>query len=102
MFDTAKIMKKAWELFRKEWIGARPANAVARMKSFARCLKSAWMTAKFEAAEAAKTATQEVVGRIEAFRLELMRVDARSLRYSNRADRLAILAAMPVLAGERA
>lgn len=89
-FDRAHIMQLAWSLYRKEWVGAKPANEQSRRKSFSRCLKSAWMTAKYEAAEAAKTMQQRAADRVQELTAELMRVEARPWRLRTQADRLTL------------
>lgn len=96
-FDRAAIMAHAWRLYRKQWTGARPVNLQARRKSFSRCLKSAWMTAKWNAAEALKTADQRAADRVQELTLELMRDDARDWRVPGRVDRRAIFAEIAVL-----
>ncbi|SEH78675.1 hypothetical protein SAMN05216228_1008105 [Rhizobium tibeticum] len=98
-FDRAAIMAHAWRLYRNQWTGARPANLQARRKSFSRCLKSAWMTAKWDAAEALKTATQRAADRVQELTFELMRDDARDWRVSGRADRRAIYTEIAGLEG---
>ncbi|MGR9169611.1 hypothetical protein [Rhizobium sp. KDH_Rht_773_N] len=86
-FNRAAIMSLAWKLYRRDWANCRPANAEARRKAFSRCLKSAWMTAKYEAAETLKTVQQRAADRVQELTLELMRVDARGWRQSTLADR---------------
>ena len=89
-FDRASIMQIAWALFRKEWKNSRPANEASRRRSFSRCLKSAWMTAKWEAAEALKTIQQRAADRVNELTAELMRVNARPWRMRLEGDRLAL------------
>ncbi|MDC9808425.1 hypothetical protein [Rhizobium binxianense] len=91
-FDRSAIMSLAWKLYRRDWANARPANAQARRKSFSRCLKSAWMTAKHEVAEALKTIQQRAADRVQQLTLELMRVDARGWRQSTTANRRSLQA----------
>lgn len=91
-FDRSAIMSLAWKLYRRDWSNARPANAQARRKSFSRCLKSAWMTAKHEAAEALKTVQQRAADRVQELTLELMRVDARGWLQSTTANRSSLQA----------
>lgn len=90
-FDRAAIMAHAWKLYRRDWANARPANAQARRKSFSRCLKSAWMTAKWKVAEALKTLQQRAADRVLELTNELMRIDARPWRMRSSADRADIL-----------
>ncbi|MBB2840181.1 UNVERIFIED_ORG: hypothetical protein GGE64_003948 [Rhizobium etli] len=90
-FDRAAIMAHAWKLYRRDWANARPANAQARRKSFSRCLKSAWMTAKWKVAEALKTLQQRAADRVLELTTELMRIDARPWRMRISADRADIL-----------
>ncbi|MBO9122804.1 MULTISPECIES: hypothetical protein [unclassified Rhizobium] len=91
-FDRSRIMQLAWKLFRKQWNGSRPANEASRRKSFSRCLKSAWMTVKWEAAEALKTIQQRAADRVHELTAELMRVNARPWRMRVEGDRLALQA----------
>ncbi|MDR9808230.1 hypothetical protein [Rhizobium hidalgonense] len=91
-FSRSTIMSLAWKLYRRDWAHCRPANAAAHRKSFSRCLKSAWMTAKFEAAEARKTIGQRAADRVQELTLELMRIEARPLKMTIAADRRAIQA----------
>lgn len=91
-FDRARIMQLAWKLFRKQWNGSRPANETSRRKSFSRCLKSAWMTIKWEVAEALKTIQQRAADRVNELTAELMRVNARPWRMRVEGDRLALQA----------
>ncbi|MBX5008740.1 hypothetical protein HJB67_01880 [Rhizobium lentis] len=95
--SRAAIMSLAWRLYRRDWAHCRPANAATHRKSFSRCLKSAWMTAKFEAAEAHKTIKQRAADRVEELTLELMRIEARPLKMTNAADRRAIQAEIQTL-----
>ena len=93
-FDRAAIMAHAWKLYRRDWSNARPANAQARRKSFSRCLKSAWMTAKWRVAEAVKTLQQRAADRVRELNCELMRIEARPWGFRNHrmaADRAAVL-----------
>ncbi|NEH52963.1 hypothetical protein GR210_29775 [Rhizobium leguminosarum] len=93
-FDRAAIMAHAWKIYRRDWANARPADAQARRKSFSRCLKSAWMTAKWNAGEALKTLQQRAADRVRELTCELMRIDARpwGLRsYRTTADRAAVV-----------
>lgn len=90
-FDRAAIMSHAWKLYRRDWSSARPADAHARRKSFSRCLKSAWMTAKWRVAEALKTLQQRAADRVLELTTELMRIDARPWRMRISADRADIL-----------
>ncbi|MBB4255460.1 hypothetical protein [Rhizobium sp. BK008] len=96
-FDRAAIMSTAWRLYRRDWANARPATVEARHKSFSRCLKSAWMTAKFEAAEARKTIEQRAADRVEDLARELMRIDARPWKMTTFTDRRAIQAEIQAL-----
>ncbi|RFB87221.1 hypothetical protein B5K08_22520 [Rhizobium leguminosarum bv. trifolii] len=90
-YDRSAIMAHAWKLYRRDWANARPANAQARRKSFSRCLKSAWMTAKWKVAEVLKTIQQRAADRVLELTTELMRVDARPWRMRTTADRADIL-----------
>ncbi|MBY3344891.1 hypothetical protein [Rhizobium laguerreae] len=90
-FDKGAVMRMAWAIYRKRWVGARPANEAARRKSFGQCLKSAWMTVKYQAAEAVKTVQQRAADRIQELTAELMRVDARPWRVGIGTDRAEIL-----------
>ncbi|WET74121.1 hypothetical protein [Rhizobium croatiense] len=90
-FDRAAIMSHAWKLYRRDWANARPADAQARRKSFSRCLKSAWMTAKWKVDEALKTLQQRAADRVLELTTELMRVDARPWSMRTSADRADIL-----------
>lgn len=90
-FDRAAIMAHAWKLYRRDWSNARPANIQARRKSFSRCLKSAWMTAKWKVAEALKTLQQRAADRVLEMTTELMRINARPWRMQISADRADIL-----------
>ena len=96
-FDRSRIMQMAWAMYRKQWNGSRPANEASRRKSFSRCLKSAWMTAKWEAAEALKTIQQRAADRVQELTSELMRVDGRPWKMRPKADRSAILAEIATL-----
>ncbi|MBY3134783.1 hypothetical protein [Rhizobium laguerreae] len=96
-FDRSAIMLLAWRLYRRDWANGRPANAQARRKSFSRCLKSAWMTAKFEADEARKTIERRAADRVEELTRELMRIDARPWKMATVADRRAIQAEIQAL-----
>ncbi|MBY3243770.1 hypothetical protein HFO16_20690 [Rhizobium laguerreae] len=96
-FNRAAIMTLAWKLYRRDWANGRPASAEARRKSFSRCLKSAWMTAKFEADEARKTIKQRAADRVEELTRELMRIDARPWKMTTVADRRAIQAQIQAL-----
>ncbi|MHC2457710.1 hypothetical protein ACVMIX_004351 [Rhizobium leguminosarum] len=91
-FNRAAIMTLAWKLYRRDWVNCRPASAEARRKSFSRCLKSAWMTAKFEAAEARKTLKQRAADRVDELTRELLRIDARPWKMTTVVDRRAIQA----------
>jgi hypothetical protein len=52
-FDTAKIMRRAWELFRRDYgFPAIPFHRIGR-HCFASCLARAWWEAKRDAAVAA-------------------------------------------------
>ncbi|NEJ83288.1 hypothetical protein GR268_43220 [Rhizobium leguminosarum] len=95
-FDRSAIMSLAWKLYRRDWANALPANAQARLKSFSRCLKSAWMTAKHEAAEALKTVRQRAADRVQELTLELMRVDASGWQQSTTASRRSLQAEINV------
>ncbi|MGO7087757.1 hypothetical protein AB9E14_06260 [Rhizobium leguminosarum] len=90
-YDRAAIMAHAWKIYRRDWANARPADAQARGKSFSRCLKSAWMTAKWKVAEALKTVQQRAADRVHELTTELMRVDARPWLMRTSADRTDIL-----------
>ncbi|MHC2359066.1 hypothetical protein [Rhizobium leguminosarum] len=90
-YDRAAIMAHAWKIYRRDWANARPADAQARGKSFSRCLKSAWMTAKWKVAEALKTIQQRAADRVHELTTELMRVDARPWLMRTSADRADIL-----------
>lgn len=90
-YDRAAIMAHAWRIYRRDWANARPANAQVRRKSFSRCLKSAWMTAKWKVAEVLKTIQQRAADRVLDLTTELMRVDARPWRMRTAADRADIL-----------
>jgi hypothetical protein len=96
-FDRAAIMSHAWKLYRRDWANARPADAQARRKSFSRCLKSAWMTAKWKVAEALKTLQQRAADRVLDLTTELMRVDARPWRVPTGPDRRAIISEITAL-----
>lgn len=96
-FDRSAIMSLAWKLYRRDWANARPANVQACRKSFSRCLKSAWMTAKFEAAEARKTLKQRAADRVEELTRELLRIEARPWKMSTVADRRAVEAEIQAL-----
>jgi len=96
-FNRAAIMTMAWKLYRRDWVNSRPASAEARRKSFSRCLKSAWMTAKFEVDEASKTIKQRAADRVQELTLELMRIEARPLKMTIAADRRAIQAEIQTL-----
>ncbi|PKA44033.1 hypothetical protein CWR43_06930 [Rhizobium sullae] len=98
-FDRAAIMAHAWRLYRKEWTVSRPANIQARRKSFSCCLKSAWMTAKWNAAETLKTTQQRAADRVQELTAELMRDDSRGWRVAGRPDRRAMFAEIATLAG---
>ncbi|TBH34687.1 hypothetical protein ELG66_01510 [Rhizobium leguminosarum] len=91
-FNRAAIMTLAWKLYHRDWANARPANAQAHRKSFSRCLRSAWMTAKHHAAEALKTVQQRAADRVQELTLELMRVDARGWQQSTTANRRSLQA----------
>lgn len=93
MFDTAKIMRDAWAIYRRQWVGCRPANEATRKKSFAQALRSAWVWAKQEAAEALKSVAEKAIERVRELTAELMRIDAqpwgmRSHRVAGRRDAL--------------
>ncbi|OOO32823.1 hypothetical protein EFR00_30300 [Rhizobium sophoriradicis] len=90
-FDRAAIMSHAWKLYRRDWANSRPTNAQARRKSLSRCLKSAWMTAKWKVAETLKTLQQRAADRVLELNTELMRIDARPWRMQTSADRADIL-----------
>jgi len=96
-FDLARIMGLAWKIYRRDTALARPANADARHKAFSLALKSAWMTAKYEIAEARKTVQQRAADRVQELTTELMRDDARGWRVAGRADRLAVHAEISTL-----
>lgn len=96
-FDRSAIMSMAWKLYRRDWANARPANVQVRRKSFGRCLKSAWMTAKHQAAEALKTVQQRAADRVEELTRELLRIEARSWRMSTVADRRLVEAEIQTL-----
>jgi hypothetical protein len=96
-FNRAAIMTLAWKLYRRDWVNSSPASAEARRKSFSRCLKSAWMTAKFEAEEARKTIKQRAADRVEELTRELMRIDGRPWKMTTVADRRAIQAEIQAL-----
>lgn len=96
-FNRSAIMSLAWKLYRRDWNNCRPANAEARRKSFSRCLKSAWMTAKFEAAEARKTLKQRAADRVEDLTRELLRIDARPWSMATLADRRTVQAEIQAL-----
>jgi hypothetical protein len=96
-FNRVAIMTLAWKLYRRDWVNCRPASAEARRKSFSRCLKSAWMTAKFEAETARKTIKQRAADRVEDLTHELMRIDARPWKMTTVTDRRAIQAEIQAL-----
>ncbi|MFF0947472.1 hypothetical protein ACFYE9_07320 [Rhizobium leguminosarum] len=96
-FNRAAIMTLAWKLYRRDWTNARPANGQAHRKSFSRCLKSAWMTAKFEAEKARMTIKQRAADRVEELTRELMRIEARPWKMTTVADRRAIQAEIQAL-----
>jgi hypothetical protein len=89
-YDRSAIMAHAWQIYRKHWLNARPADLAARRKSFSHCLKSAWMTAKWKIAEARKTLQQRAADHVLELTTELMRVDARPWRVPTGPDRRAI------------
>lgn len=101
-FDLARIMRMAWSFYRRDTATARPANAQSRRKAFSRALKSAWMSAKFEIAEALKTAQQRAADRVQELTAELMRDDARGWRMPGRTDRLSLFAEIAMLEGRAA
>ncbi|TAW32047.1 hypothetical protein ELI18_22135 [Rhizobium leguminosarum] len=96
-FNRAAIMTLAWKLYRRDWTNARPASGQAHRKSFSRCLKSAWMTAKFEAEKARMTIKQRAADRVEELTRELMRIEARPWKMTTVADRRAIQAEIQAL-----
>jgi len=98
-FNLTRIMRLAWKIYRRDTALARPANAEARRKAFSRALKSAWMTAKHEIAEARQNAKQRTADRVGELTAELMRDDARGWRMSGRTDRAALFAEIASLEG---
>ena len=88
-FDRAAVMRLAWEIYRKRFGGER--DAARRRWAFSLSLKSAWMTVKWEAKEAAKSAEQKRADEIAALRLEVLRIAATPFRMrldNDRYDRL--------------
>lgn len=53
--SRSRIMQLAWAIYRKQWNGSRPASEASHRKAFSRSLKSAWVTVKWETAQALKT-----------------------------------------------
>lgn len=87
-FDRRQIMQDAWTIYRRQWIGCRPANEATRKKSFALALRNAWMWAKQAAAEAQKSLAEKAADRVQELTAELMRIDAQpwGMRSHRRAD----------------
>ena len=75
MYDRSKIMRLAWEIYRG---GER--DAASRRWAFSLSRKSAGMTVKWEAKEAAKSAEEKRASEIEALRLEVLRIEATPFR----------------------
>jgi hypothetical protein len=92
MFDTAKIMKDAWSIYRRNWCGARPATEALRLKEFGKALRNAWVWAKQEVTEVAKTAAEKFGEQIAALKVELDRIDARPFGMRIEADRAVVVA----------
>ena len=99
-YDRAAIMAHAWKIYRRDWANARPADGQARRKSFSRCLKSAWMTAKWKAAEVLKTFEARAADHVLELTTELMRIDARPWRVPTGPDRRAIISEIAALQRE--
>ncbi len=90
MYDRSKIMRLAWEIYRKRF-GGENRDAASRRWAFSLSLKSAWMTVKWEAKEAVKNAEQKRADEIAALRLEALRIEATPFRMridNDRYDRL--------------
>lgn len=89
-FDRAAVMLLAWEIYCKRF-GGEKRDAASRRWAFSLSLKSAWMTVKWEAKEAAKSAERKRADEIEALRLEVLRIEATPFRMridNDRYDRL--------------
>ena len=87
--NRAAVMRLAWEIYRQRFGGKR--DAASRRWAFSLSLKSAWMTVKWDAKEAAKNAEQKRADEIEALRLEVLRIEATPFRMridNDRYDRL--------------
>lgn len=91
-FDRAAVMRLAWEIYRKRF-GGEKRDAASRRWAFSLSLKSAWMTVKYEAKEAAKSAEQKRADEIAALRLEVLRIGASATGFLRVVDEHAMASA---------
>ena len=80
MYDTSKIMKRAWEIMGETYnFPASPFSSIGR-KCFAGCLKHAWAEAK-QAASIAAIPQAEKRNQIASLRSQIEQLKYKSFRY---------------------